>query len=67
MAYALFVVIGLLSSMFAFKVLLMVLILANPIKYLIMNKQRKIRREYEVLNAEKAAEKSKVQAEPANV
>lgn len=66
-AYALFVVIGLLSSMFAFKVLLMVLILANPIKYLIMNKQRKIRREYEVLNAEKAAEKSKVQIEPANV
>jgi ABC-type spermidine/putrescine transport system permease subunit I len=53
-AYALFVVIGLMSSMFAFKVLLMILICANPVKYLIMKKQRKIRKEFEIINAAKA-------------
>lgn len=49
-AYGLFVVIGSLSSIFAFKVLLMILILANPVKYLVMNKQRKIRMEFEQQN-----------------
>lgn len=46
-AYGLFVVIGLMSSIFAFKILLMALILVNPIKYLVMNKQRKIRVAFE--------------------
>lgn len=47
LAYTLFVVVGLMSSIFAFKILLMALILVNPIKYLVMNKQRKIRVKFE--------------------
>lgn len=46
-AYGLFVIIGLMSSIFAFKILLIVLILVNPIKYIVMNKQRKIRLAFE--------------------
>lgn len=47
-SYGLFVVFGLISSITAFKILLMILILSNPLKYMIMNKQRRIRKELEL-------------------
>lgn len=53
-SYGLFVIVGLISSITAFKVLLLILILINPVKYLVMNKQRKIRKEFEK-QAESAA------------
>ncbi len=60
-AYALFVVVGLMSSIFAFKILLMCLILVNPIKYMVMNKQRKIRLAFEQEN--QAAKDSQMQTQ----
>ena len=47
LSYILFVIVGLISSILTFKILLMVLILINPIKYLVMYKQRKVRLEFE--------------------
>lgn len=47
LSYVLFIVVGLISNIVVFKVLLIVLVLSNPIKYLVMFKQRKIRREFE--------------------
>ena len=36
LSYALFIIVGLISNIVAFKILLMVLILANPVKYMVM-------------------------------
>ena len=43
-------IIGVIGSIFAFKVLLVALLLINPLKYLIMYKQRLIRKEFEEAN-----------------
>lgn len=52
-AYGVLAVVGLIGNITVFKVLLIVLILSNPIKYLVMYKQRKIRIEYEMAAASK--------------
>ena len=52
-AYGVLAVVGLIENITVFKVLLIVLILSNPIKYLVMYKQRKIRIEYEMAAAAK--------------
>ena len=52
-AYGVLAVVGLIGNITVFKVLLIVLILSNPIKYLVMYKQRKIRIEYEIAAASK--------------
>ncbi len=46
-AYAVFVVVGLFANITAFKILLVIFTILNPIKYLVMLKQRQIRKEYE--------------------
>ena len=48
--YAILLVMGLTSNITIFKVLLVVFMLANPAKYMIMYKQRKIRKEFENTN-----------------
>ena len=47
LSYGIFILIGLLSNIIAFKILLVVLLLINPIKFMIMYKQRLIRKEFE--------------------
>lgn len=51
-SYGILALVGLIGNITVFKVLLIVLILSNPIKYLVMYKQRKIRMEYETAVAE---------------
>lgn len=48
--YAILLVMGLTSNITVFKVLLVVFMLANPTKYMVMYKQRKIRKEFENTN-----------------
>ncbi|MBQ4541616.1 MAG: MFS transporter [Clostridia bacterium] len=52
-AYGVLAVVGLIGNITVFKVLLIVLILSNPLKYLVMYKQRKIRIEFEMAAAAK--------------
>lgn len=47
--YFLFIVVGLTANINIFKVLLIILIIVNPLKYFIMLKQRTIRKKYENL------------------
>ena len=47
-SYAIFIVVGLIGSVLAFEILLVALLLINPIKYLIMYKQRLIRKDFEL-------------------
>ncbi len=51
-AYSIFLIVGLFSSIVAFKILLVFVTLLNPIKYCVMLKQRKIRKEFEVKELE---------------
>ena len=46
-AFGLFIVIGVIGHIVAFKILLLFLLILNPIKFMIMYKQRLIRKEYE--------------------
>ena len=52
-SYALFICVSLFASMLAFEILFCFLISLSPIKFLVMHKQRKIRLQYDRLNAEK--------------
>lgn len=52
-AYVVFVLVGLLADILAFKILLLVYAAINPIKYFVMYTQRLIRKEYEHLAEEK--------------
>lgn len=51
-AYAILLLGGLFANILVFKILLILLMTANPIKFVIMFKQRKIRKELEVANYE---------------
>ena len=57
-AYVVFVLVGLLADILAFKILLLVYAAINPIKYWVMYKQRSIRKEYEHLAEEMHVAKS---------
>ena len=52
-AYVVFVLVGLLADILAFKILLLVYAAINPVKYWVMYKQRSIRKEYEHIEEEK--------------
>ena len=46
-SYTIFVCVGLISNIIAFKILLMVMILVNPVKFMVMYRQRLIRKDFE--------------------
>ncbi len=51
-AYVLLLLSGLFANIIVFKVLLILLMIANPVKFMVMFKQRKIRKELEIQNYE---------------
>ncbi len=57
-AYAVLAIVGLIGNILVFKILLIVLILSNPLKYLVMYKQRIIRIEYENTALKKQTEEA---------
>lgn len=52
LSYFLLLLMGFIGNIIVFKILLVVFMIANPVKYMIMYKQRKIRKDYEVINKE---------------
>lgn len=65
MSYSILAIVGLIGNITVFKILLIVLILSNPLKYIIMYKQRRIRIEYELETADSEAKTTENPA-PAN-
>lgn len=57
-AYAILLLMGLASNITIFKILLVVFMLINPIKYMVMYKQRKIRKDFEKINHNGVVEKT---------
>lgn len=55
-SYGIIAAVGLIGNIFVFKILIIVLILSNPIKYLVMFKQRKIRIEFENSTSQEISE-----------
>ena len=56
-AYAILLLMGLASNITIFKILLVLFMLINPIKYMVMYKQRQIRKEFEKINNNGVVEK----------
>ncbi len=63
LSYSLFVIVGLMQSIVAFKVLLAVMIAICPIKFMVMYKQRSIRKGFEKLEAEPPSPETKTPTE----
>ena len=52
LAYVVMLLMGLIANLTVFKILVVVFMILCPVKYLVMYKQRQIRKEYEIINQE---------------
>lgn len=50
LSYFILLLMGFLHNILIFKIFLIIFMIANPIKYIVMYKQRKIRKEFEIIN-----------------
>ncbi len=59
-AYAVFMLVSMFASLTAFKILLVCIVMLNPVKHYFMYMQRKVRKEFEIKNANLVATETEV-------
>lgn len=63
-AFGIFILFGLFASLTAFKILLVLMVLSNPFKFIFMYQQRKVRKEFEIKNQQLVLEGKCVSTNP---